>query len=87
MRAVIQGGGETGLHLAVATMKVGEKAKLRVAARYGYGVAGSFSFPFVPPGSDLEYELELLGFDEVDEVRCGGLSQGGWVRCAAGIAV
>ena len=67
-------------------MKVGERARLRVAARYGYGAAGSFSFPFVPPGSDLEYELELLGFDEVDEVRCGGLSQGGWVRYGAGIA-
>lgn len=31
--------------------------------------AGSFSFPTVPPNSDLEYELELLEFDPVSEVQ------------------
>jgi hypothetical protein len=29
---------------------------------------GSFSFPTVPPGADLEYELELIEFSAVDEV-------------------
>lgn len=30
--------------------------------------AGSFSFPSIPPNSDVTYELELLGFDDVQEV-------------------
>lgn len=30
--------------------------------------AGSFSFPHVPPQAELEYELELVDFEPVDEV-------------------
>lgn len=104
---------ETGLNLAVRTMRRGEKCRLFVTAPYGYGDRGSplllehvcnvflnwgyaeracfccslfpsfcrltrcqrpgsFSFPTVPPGADLEYELELIEFSEVDEV--GSLS-------------
>lgn len=62
---------ETGLNLAVATMVPGELARIEVAPRYGFGVAGSFSFPTVPPHAGLVYELELLDYEEVDEVRGG----------------
>ena len=33
--------------------------------------AGSFSFPNVPPNSELEYEVELVDFDPADEVGQG----------------
>lgn len=49
-------------------MSTGERAVLKVSPQYGYGLAGSFSFPFVPPNANLEYETELLGFEDVDEV-------------------
>lgn len=32
------------------------------------GLAGSFSFPTVPPNAELEYEVELLDWEPVDEV-------------------
>ena len=55
--------------LAVATMRQGEKALIRASPEYGFGERGSFSFPSVPPHSHLEYEIELLGFELVGEVR------------------
>ncbi|KFM25702.1 Glycine dehydrogenase [decarboxylating], mitochondrial [Auxenochlorella protothecoides] len=65
---------ETGLNLAVATMVPGELARIEVAPRYGFGVAGSFSFPTVPPHAGLVYELELLDYEEVDEdARVGSM--------------
>lgn len=30
--------------------------------------AGSFSFPNVPPNAELDYDLELIDFEGVDEV-------------------
>lgn len=32
--------------------------------KYGYGAAGNFSFPAVPPSSSLTYEVEMVGFEE-----------------------
>ncbi|KAF5830730.1 hypothetical protein DUNSADRAFT_14112 [Dunaliella salina] len=56
---------ETGLWLAVATMRVGEKAIVFIQdPKYGYGAAGNFSFPAVPPSSSLTYEVEMVGFEE-----------------------
>lgn len=34
-----------------------------------YELAGSFSFPSVPPDSNLTYEVELLQYDPVMEVE------------------
>ncbi|GFH10027.1 peptidylprolyl isomerase, partial [Haematococcus lacustris] len=34
---------------------------------YGYGEAGSFSFPAVPPGARLTYELECVDFEEAED--------------------
>jgi len=48
---------EVGLHLAVATMRRGERCRLHVAPQYAFGERGSFSFPSVPPNADVEYEV------------------------------
>lgn len=58
----------TGLGIGVSSMKSGERALLHVGWELGYGKEGSFSFPNVPPMADLLYEVELVGFDEANEV-------------------
>ena len=58
----------TGLAIGVSSMKSGERALLHVGWELGYGKEGSFSFPNVPPMADLLYEVELIGFDETNEV-------------------
>ncbi len=62
----------TGLCQAVATMCRGERAAVYVTdPQYGYGKAGSFSFPCVPPDSQLVYDVELVGWEGLEEVRPG----------------
>jgi peptidylprolyl isomerase len=51
-----------GWDVGFATMKVGEKAILKIAPEYAYGAAGSP--PKIPANSTLEFEVELLGFKE-----------------------
>lgn len=63
----------SGLGIGVGSMKSGERALLHVGWELGYGKEGSFSFPNVPPMADLVYEVELIGFDDVKEVRNKGL--------------
>ncbi|KAJ9533675.1 hypothetical protein QJQ45_026732 [Haematococcus lacustris] len=59
---------ESGLFKAVATMRAGERAAIYVQdPAYGYGEAGSFSFPAVPPGARLTYELECVDFEEAED--------------------
>ena len=55
-------------------MVVGERSVVFVPCQLAYGDEGCFSFPHVPGGADLKYEVELVGFEEAKEV--GGL--GGW---------
>ena len=45
-----------------ASMKVGEKAMLQIQPDYGYGAAGSP--PKIPANAVLNFEVELLGFEE-----------------------
>ena len=45
-----------------ASMKVGEKAILQCTPAYAYGAAGSP--PKIPPNATLNFEVELLGFQE-----------------------
>lgn len=45
-----------------ATMKVGERAMLTIQSDYGYGDTGSP--PKIPPKATLNFEVELLGFEE-----------------------
>ena len=45
-----------------ASMKVGEKATLKIRHDYGYGKTGSP--PKIPPEAELDFEVELLGFSE-----------------------
>lgn len=51
-------------------MRRGERAWVYVQdPRYGYGERGSFSFPCVPPNASLVYDVQLLGFEAIDDVR------------------
>jgi len=52
-----------GVMLAVRMMAVGEKCRVKVVSRYGYGPTGTKEYD-VPPDSDLEYEIELLDVRE-----------------------
>lgn len=45
-----------------ASMKVGEKALLKIKSDYGYGASGSP--PKIPGGATLIFDVELLGFEE-----------------------
>ena len=61
-----------GLHRGVGTMRPGEVCELVCAAEFGYGAAGRFSFPAVPPGAALLYRVELVAWSPVDEARPKG---------------
>ncbi|KAG1661566.1 hypothetical protein FOA52_009566 [Chlamydomonas sp. UWO 241] len=61
-------GRESGLSLALATMRAGEKAMVYVEdPKYGFGERGSFSFPAVPPSAKLVYEIEMVQWEPADE--------------------
>ncbi|KAK4379696.1 hypothetical protein RND71_001558 [Anisodus tanguticus] len=62
----------TGLAIGVNSMKSGERALLHVGWELAYGKEGSFSFPNVPPTSDVLCEVELIGFDESGEGKARG---------------
>ncbi|CAI5980607.1 unnamed protein product [Closterium sp. NIES-64] len=53
-----------GLSLGVRSMHPGERCVLRVPSALAYGTQGCFSFPHVPPNSDLLYEAKLVGFEK-----------------------
>ena len=48
-------------------MRKGERSWFRISHQYAYGEEGSFSFPSVPPCADLDYEVELLDYETLDE--------------------
>ena len=58
-----------GLDLAVLKMKKGESALIRVAAASAFGVEGHVGGlgERVPPGADVEYEVELVDFVKAKE--------------------
>lgn len=58
---------ESGLHMAVLNMRVGQIAQVTMSPKYGYGEKGSFSFPSVKPNAHVEYEVELLGVSPPQE--------------------
>uniref|UniRef100_A0A7S2AW00 peptidylprolyl isomerase n=2 Tax=Octactis speculum TaxID=3111310 RepID=A0A7S2AW00_9STRA len=53
--------------LGFASMKVGEKAILKCRSDYAYGDSGSP--PKIPGGATLLFDVELLGFDEVQKEK------------------
>eukprot|EP00897_Mesotaenium_endlicherianum_P005890 jgi/Mesen1/5329/ME000266S04519 len=58
-----------GLALGVRSMKASERSLIHVQSSLAYGSEGSFSFPHVPPDSELVYEVELIGFENPKEGR------------------
>lgn len=52
-----------GWSLGVATMKVGERSEFHIAAKYGYGDAGSPGK--IPGGATLVFDIELLSIPVV----------------------
>eukprot|EP00927_Polykrikos_kofoidii_P079060 TRINITY_DN75850_c0_g1_i1.p1 TRINITY_DN75850_c0_g1~~TRINITY_DN75850_c0_g1_i1.p1 ORF type:complete len:395 (-),score=79.09 TRINITY_DN75850_c0_g1_i1:251-1387(-) len=50
-----------GWEVGVATMRRGEKALLRCAPNYAYGIEGHP--PKIPPGATLDFEIELLKWE------------------------
>ncbi|KAI8466791.1 MAG: 42 kDa peptidyl-prolyl isomerase-like protein [Monoraphidium minutum] len=59
---------EAGLQIALSSMRVGERAAIYVTdPEYGYGKQGSFSFPCVPPGAALVYDVTLVAWEPPEE--------------------
>jgi hypothetical protein len=56
-----------GWDLGVATMVEGELAILTCASDYAYGASGSP--PKIPAHATLEFEVELLSFEEVEDLN------------------
>lgn len=48
-------------------MKVGEKARLAIRSDYGYGSQAMGAN--IPANSDLNFDVELLGFKEKEKER------------------
>lgn len=59
-----------GWDLGFASMKVGERAILRLKSEYGYGDRGSP--PKIPGGASLDFDVELIGFGDKEKSK--------WVR-------
>lgn len=45
-------------------MKAGERALLRIKAKYAYGTEGC-QRPSVPPNADVEFDVDLESYDPV----------------------
>ena len=62
---------EKGLRLCLSSMQKDETCELHCRSEYGYGAEGNFSFPSVPPDSDLVYSVRLVGWvaSEVEKER------------------
>lgn len=59
---------ESGLQLALSTMKRGERAVVYITdPEYGYGKQGSFSFPSVPSNATLAYDVQLIEWEPPEE--------------------
>ena len=53
-----------GLEIALKKFKKGEKSKIKIASKYGYGSKG-FPEKNIPPDADLVYEVTLKEFEKV----------------------
>lgn len=57
-----------GVGVALMSMNSGERSLLHIDWRYAYGPEGNFSFPHVPPQSNMIMDVELLGFELEEDV-------------------
>lgn len=48
--------------MGIYSMKKRERCALYASSKYAYGEKGNFSFPSVPPNTDLVYSVLLVGF-------------------------
>ena len=55
-----------GVEMALMKFKKGEKSALQLSPAYGFGSAGHEAFG-IPAGARLDYEVELIGFEEAKE--------------------
>lgn len=53
-------------------MRVGERSHVWVSSEYGYGQRGNFSFPTIPPHTNLVYDLELVQYEPPREGKSSG---------------
>lgn len=65
-----QGSVIKGWDVGVATMKRGERSKLRCAADYAYGARGHP--PTIPGGATLDFDVELLSWKSVNDLSGDG---------------
>ena len=54
------------IDIAIKRMKRGERSRLKVASKYGFGPAGNPGLG-VPPDMDLIYDVTLLKFEKAKE--------------------
>ena len=54
------------IDMALQHMRTGERCRLLVKSKYGFGSEGSKKFE-IPPDADLEYELLLKIFEKIKE--------------------
>lgn len=56
-----------GWDVVLPTMRVGEKSLVKLKSGYGFGTEGSVlgGTMVIPPNTDLEYDLELVSFENV----------------------
>lgn len=55
-----------GVETALLKFKKGERSALQLSPAYGFGSTGHEAFG-IPPGARLDYEVELIGFEEAKE--------------------
>ena len=53
-----------GVEQGLRSMKAGERALLRIKAKYAYGTEGC-QRPSVPPNADVEFDVDLESYDPV----------------------
>ncbi|XP_053393872.1 peptidyl-prolyl cis-trans isomerase FKBP1A-like [Mercenaria mercenaria] len=59
----------TGWDYAVASMKVGERARFDIPPEYAYGARGAP--PDIPPNAELLFDIELLGIETPTDPQRG----------------
>lgn len=57
----------SGLEYALKHFRRGERSRLEIVAKYGYGASGHAEFG-IPPNADLFYEVTMINFTRVSKM-------------------